>query len=451
MKNKIIKLAIGLPQAYPWKREITEFSTDELDRILEEFDLKDIDKRRVAAWEIEITAYRAMIEVNIASREDFEEYILKTLKNRSYISNDSIDTVLRRKRLFYENEIALFKKFINNTLSVEEKIKNNVNILYWSVDLLTYYKLSQENSNYSSKQLEKDIENFLANNFNESKIASNKINEAQHKRGYTNNSATNLFSSNFNQTNDFKNILKNFKLEEVKSDDIPEAKSLQDSIMDIFKAANINSDTSELKIESESISEICNDDNATPQIAKTEIKILNEYKNLKETKEELEDKEKLTKVLNQRLEEHLSGLCEELGYKIAKEDEVILSKEKYKKIMEVDEDKEIKLLKELVSMKNGAILSKLYNTYKNIDSVSKDNIEAVLNNLFNTLSSLGCEVENEVNKIGDRVKVNTNNVLKEFIFTRPVNCDGEIEGIIEYYGWSYKGRKIAPIIIKPNK
>lgn len=453
MKNKIIVAAILSPHGYPWERDLSDFTVEEIKSVLDDKDLNDTDERRIAAWNIEIAAYKAMLDDSITSKNDLEEYIVAALKGRSYVCNESIEAIIKRKKLFGKNEIDLYKKFINNTLSTEEKAKNNLTIIYWSIDLLMYYKLSQNGSNYSAKDLEKDIEKFISDNFSEIEIAKSKINEAQYRRGYTRKDVLRLFASNFKETNEFRTFFKNLKLdemkeevkEEVKEEAIPEEKSLQDSIMDIFKAASLNSGISEGENKTENIAEPCNKDIALEETLKAEPEVINEISNNKEAR----DQE--TKVVNIRLEEHLSGLCEELGYKIAKEDEVILSKEKYNKIIQADEDKEIKILKELVSIKNGAILSELYNTYKNIDSISKDNIEAVLNNFFNTLSLLGCEVESEGNKVGDLVKVNTGNVLKDFIFNRAVDCDGEIEGSIEYHGWSYKGRKISPMIIKPSK
>lgn len=449
MNHKIIKLAIGLPHFYPWKNQLTDCTVDEINSVLDETGLNDIDKRRIAAWNIETTVYKAMVNGNITSKNDLEEYIAAVLKGKPYVCAECINGVIKRKRLFYEDEIALYKKFINNTLTVEEKVKNNITILYWSIDLVTYYKASQKSAKYSPKNLEKDIEKFISDNFSEAKIPLNKINEAQNKRGYNKSDVLNLFSANFNQTNEFKTFFKNLKLEEnkeeIKNEPVSEEKSLQDSIVDLFKAASLNSDILEGENETKNIVGSCKKDNIAEEILTAEPEEMNGSNNIKEVKAQE------AKAVYGRLEEHLSGLCEELGYKIAKEDQVILSKEKYNKIIQADEDKEIKLLKELVSIKNGAILSELYNTYKNIDSISKDNIEAVLNNFFNTLSLLGCEVENEGNKIGDLVKVNTSNVLKDFIFNRAVNCDGEIEGSIEYHGWSYKGRKISPMIIKPSK
>ena len=68
----------------------------------------------------------------------------------------------------------------------------------------------------------------------------------------------------------------------------------------------------------------------------------------------------------------------------------------------------------LLNLKDGAVLSELYNTYKNIKNESMANIEAVLSNFFSTLSVYGLEVIETNENIGDDVTVNTKNILKEF-------------------------------------
>lgn len=96
------------------------------------------------------------------------------------------------------------------------------------------------------------------------------------------------------------------------------------------------------------------------------------------------------------------------------------------------------------------MLSELYNGYKSIDSISKENLEIILSNFFNALNNYGFEVM-ENNKVGDKIEVNTKNLLKEFIFTNPIDKDGQVFGEVEYLGWSYKEKQVVPMVIRPNK
>ena len=131
------------------------------------------------------------------------------------------------------------------------------------------------------------------------------------------------------------------------------------------------------------------------------------------------------------------------------EELITLSKEKYNKLIESDKEREIKVLKELAHIRNGAVLSELYNAYKNINNISKENLEIILANLFNALNQYGFEAIEGRKLVGENITVNTKDVLKEFIFTNPVNKDGLVEGKIEYLGWSYNGKQVVPMVIKP--
>ena len=80
-----------------------------------------------------------------------------------------------------------------------------------------------------------------------------------------------------------------------------------------------------------------------------------------------------------------------------------------------------------------------------------DNLEITLSNFFNALNMYGIEVIEEGIKVGQDIKVDTKEVLKEFIFTSPVEVDGEVNGKVEYLGWSYNGKQIVPMVVRPNK
>ena len=81
---------------------------------------------------------------------------------------------------------------------------------------------------------------------------------------------------------------------------------------------------------------------------------------------------------------------------------------------------------------------------------SKENLEAILCNFFTSLKVNGFEAMEEEGYIGQDIRVNSKNILKEFKFDREVDIREEIEGKIRYLGWSYKGKRIVPMIITPK-
>ncbi|MGL4874065.1 MAG: hypothetical protein ACRC30_05380 [Clostridium sp.] len=179
--------------------------------------------------------------------------------------------------------------------------------------------------------------------------------------------------------------------------------------------------------------------------------LFNSIENYEEKVEEKEEPiEKEVKVSYKepldKEKEELEKLAKKLNYKLCKESDVIVSKEKYESLTESKEEEGIKVLKELAKLNNGASLSELYNIYEDINNVSIGNIEATLTSFFTNLSLLGFEPIKE-GKIGDSIKVNKNEILKRYIFEERVKDLNNAEGKIKYYGWKYKEKRVLATIL----
>ena len=144
----------------------------------------------------------------------------------------------------------------------------------------------------------------------------------------------------------------------------------------------------------------------------------------------------INEIKENEIEIHLKGLAKSLGYKLVKLDG------------DFEEDSEIGLLKDLAAYKKGAILSELYNAYIDFNNVSKENLEAIINNFFTSLKLQGFEVD-DTKGVGDKVSLDTKDLLSDFVLTNPINEKGIIEGQIKYLSWMYKGKKVTPMVVKP--
>lgn len=175
----------------------------------------------------------------------------------------------------------------------------------------------------------------------------------------------------------------------------------------------------------------------------------------KEKKKEKKKEESKDKVKEEPIEKkedvvykNLNGLANTLGYKIAKQDEVVIASEKLDIQLETAKTE---IIRELVRLDKGASLSELYNAYQNLGNISKENLEAVLGNFFTTLTVAGLEVVDADKKVGEEIEVDFKDVLKEFKLETSISKRENIKGHVKYLGWEYKGKKIEPMIISPIK
>ena len=191
------------------------------------------------------------------------------------------------------------------------------------------------------------------------------------------------------------------------------------------------------------------------EVKSKKIEQVSEEKDIKENEEKKQEEQEYKKQKEENELEHsiysyLNGLANELGYKVTNKDDITLSKNEYDLLVSQNEEKSAEILKKLAILETGAILSELYNAYKDINNISKENLEAILCNFFTSLKVNGFEAMEEEGYIGQDIRVNSKNILKEFKFDREVDIREEIEGKIRYLGWSYKGKRIVPMIITPK-
>lgn len=446
MNHKLIKVAIEKPYAYPWNKENLLLDKEEMDELLEKYNLRSQADRRRAGWKIKFTILKSVSLVN--SYDKLISTVLDSLKDESYCSEIIIKYYINK--LFLENEenLILFTKFINNEVDAKE-VKDKIDMfIVWITDAFAYYSCSI--AQIGSRDLQNKITNYLNKLFNNS-IDYNEIVKNQiYINGLIKNDIVKLFSKNIYQYKDeievlfgkFINKKSDFeKLDNVQellySNDEVEG-DISDSILSLF-----NNSTA-LKLNEEEVNEINEKNEAN-----------NKVEEVVEKNDTIVEKELIREEINNnntnensRIFDDLKSLANTLGYQIANDEEIVISKDKYGKLVDADKDKEITLLKELALLKNGAILSELYNAYKNINEISKENLEAILTNFFFTLSVNGFEVIDDVNKVGDVIKVDTSKVLKEFVFTEAINKEGQVNAKIEYLGWRYKGRQVVPMSVK---
>ena len=144
----------------------------------------------------------------------------------------------------------------------------------------------------------------------------------------------------------------------------------------------------------------------------------------------------------------LAELTESLGYELLDENKIQVSREYFDNVSKTRRDED-KTIKQLLSLENGAILSELYNTYKNLYCTSLDNIEAVMANFFSKLFLLGYEVDEEDYTLGEKLIVNTEDLFKDFVFSKPVEKDGDVFAEVQYLSWKYKNKTIMPKVVTP--
>lgn len=416
MENKIIELAILQPYAYPWKRHIFHIDKTEIDSIIEKNELNTHRERRIAGYELDIICYLTAYKVK--DYGELKKKIFESLKHRQYMSEELIERVLSRKYLADIDEVKAYTKFINNNMTIEEKNKFNKAIELWLIDLFYYYKCAS-NANIKSDSIKEYILKVIEKNYHENGFDSKFIDRLINVRAFDRQYIIELVHK---ISNKFKNELSQL-LEKyiIKFDDEVSNLSFEDELFDII------SDISDFDLDDELNEELIN---------KCENNLTKESNEIEESIEENIIEEKNTETKENKIEIHLKGLAESLGYKITN-------------VMNDQEDtSEIDMLKDLASYKKGAVLSELYNAYENFHNVSKENLEAIINNLFTSLKLLGFEVD-DTKKVGDTVVVDTKDLLSEFVLTKPIAEKGIIEGKIKYLSWMYKGNKVTPMVIKP--
>lgn len=162
------------------------------------------------------------------------------------------------------------------------------------------------------------------------------------------------------------------------------------------------------------------------------------------TKEEVKEVKKSESKSNDKIFESLKNLAENLGYKVADENEIVIKKERYEQ--QINEES-VKFIKEIVKYEKGAALSDLYNAYLNIKTISKEEMELVLDKFFTTLMVSGLEVQDS-GEVGQIISKSYKSILKDFKVNKKIDKCEMVKGTILYKGWNFKGKQVEPMIIK---
>ena len=379
---------------------------------------------------------RNVIYMNIEkskTREELIENCLKALKEEKLITSEIINDSIVRRMFDEKGSIDLLKKFSEGKLLDGDKKKAKGEVIGTIIEVVSFYNAINNGEHNEKKNVEETME-ILKNNFEYGELDIEKVRNYQRMRNLKEQSLRTI-SRNFKDLRPYKKILEIYGADFEKSKDeegigVKVENSFEDDLFDILSGENdIEDNLVSVKKEKGSVEKVIQKQEKREKIDfNSEIK-----KNEKKEKKE----KKVTKVVKEEksdLDKSFKIVAKELGYHVVKAEK------------QSNHDEKIEILKELASLKKGAVLSELYNIYTSLDSQSKDNIEAAIGNFFNKLKVLGFEADEE-NEVGDDIIVNTKDALDKFVFSSPVSEKGEVIGIVKHRAWNYKGKKITPMVV----
>ncbi|MBX9184567.1 hypothetical protein [Clostridium sp. K04] len=438
MKERILELAILRPNGHPWQKANLGISKREIDSILKEMGLISKYERAKLNKLIKFTILKESKGRN--DNEEIVKLVKSILSKDIELNSDIITKIQKIMNLDNEEDIRIYNSFLNGELDVEGFRENLQSSLSWLVEVFTIYFVMKEE--LTIEELNNNICEFINKLFSNTEH-SKEIKSRVHLAGYgDNNSLINLkkyLSDYREEILTLFNIIENKKFENKLE---VEEKSKVEEKLEIEEKSN------ELTLDLGSESDINISDSIIDMFLSkpTSLDVLDDTFNIEVDIKNNNIESSIEEINNETVEETI----EEKVVSIEESEELItLSREKYNKLIEADKEREIKVLKDLANIRNGAVLSELYNAYKNINDISKENLEIILANLFNALNQYGFEAIEDRKLVGENITVNTKDVLKEFIFTNPINKDGLVEGKVEYLGWSYNGKQVVPMVIKP--
>lgn len=439
MKDKIIQSALINPVGFPWKKYL-KLDKEKVFEILKEFGLEEKNRREKLNKLIRMNLLKES-KICISPEEVVDKVILN-IKDEEGIEIDkkTIEFMQKKISLYTKENLRMYKDLFDNKdikNEFEKHIRFNLN---WLIDTLTFYYCSKED--ISLQELIYKIEDIIRNKINIENDYSEDLKEALRARGLKEDKNIKLFKQfsiglekeilsifgeieSLNSTNRVKDNLDLEDINTKKKEEFGDMLLIDDGFGDISDSIlNLTLGSSTTL---DNIVDIKNDNNLNKINNEVEKEII-----------EIEESEEKTDSIEEVIEKTIV-------------EEVTITKDKYNKLIENNKEKEIKIFKELAHSKNGYVLSELYNGYKSIDSISIENLEIILSNFFNALNNYGFEVIENNNKVGDEIIVNTKDLLKEFIFTNPIEKDGQVSGEVEYLGWRYKEKQVVPMVIRPKK
>lgn len=442
MKERILELAILSPNRYPWQKANLEMNRKEIDCILKELGLLSKYERVKLNKLIKFIILKESKDCN--NSEEVIKKVKLALSKDIELNADIIGEIQKRMNLNSKENIDIYNSFLNGELDTDGFKNNLQSSLSWLVEVFAIYFAIKEE--LTIEDLNNKLCEFINKLFSDQDY-SKEIKGRLYLNGYIHEgSLTNLKKYLSDYKEEISMLFNLIENEEV--NDKTEAKDIIESEKKSKEKGKGNGLTLEgtskkdRDISRSIINMFLNKPTALDVVDYTSNKKVDVKNNTSKSLLEEPKNEDIEKVKEEKVIKKDISIVDS-------EELITLSKEKYNKLIESDKEREIKVLKELAHIRNGAVLSELYNAYKNINNISKENLEIILANLFNALNQYGFEAIEGRKLVGENITVNTKDVLKEFIFTNPVNKDGLVEGKIEYLGWSYNGKQVVPMVIKP--
>lgn len=461
MRREIILMALTAPHAYPWDRKL-KCNKSEINRVLDEVGLNNEQERRMAGWKLAIAIYKAGKKAK--SIVEFKRLILDYCSHEKYINEEVLEAYMKMKYLNKEETVVVLNKFMNNQLSELEKKNNRRDITYWLVDVVSFCAMPEAMERNKSDYLTKAIKEIATTHFSMYQPL-DWVGDIQSKKALHKENVIKLLQELLKKQQNIEDLLASYN--EAKTDVIAEMASLasgESNLSDLFDVLGIGGEEETSQEAAPAQEELVEavQEVATPQEEEVheEVQVNQETQEVEVVKEEKEEQEmaqveervvESTKdPSGSRLIEGLSMMADELGYGVHKKGDYTLSAAEYEIMLQEKKLAEVKLFKQMAKLEQGAVLSELYNAYTHIQTISKENLEAILGNFFMALEEAGLQVIEEGTKVGEDLTVNTVDVLKDFIFSKPYNKDGKVKGTLLYKGWRYKNEQIMPKVVAPK-
>lgn len=451
MRREIILMALTAPHAYPWDRKL-KCNKSEINRVLGEMGLNNEQERRIAGWKLAIAIYKAGKKTK--SMVEFKRLILDYCSHDKYMNEEVLGEYLKMKYLNKEETVVVLNKFMNNQLSDLDKKNNRKDITYWLVDVASFYVVAESMEGDKSEYITKKIKEMATTHFSMYEPL-DWVSDIQRKKALHKENVIKLLHGFLKKQQGVEDLLASYM--EEKSDVIAEmamSTSGENSLLDLFDVLGIGEEETSQEVataKEESLEEAQEVEEVHQ--AKEEQAFMQQKVAEEEITEEEPEASKVAKAAMpsySRMMEYVEGMASELGYALHKKGDYSFSVAEYDIMMQEKKSAEVKLFKQMAKLEQGAVLSELYNAYTQIQTISKENLEAILGNFFMALEEAGLQVIEEGSKVGETITVNTADVLKDFIFSKPYNKDGVVEGTLLYKGWSYKNEQIMPKVVAPK-
>lgn len=497
MKDKLTILALSTYTKELWKRNDIKFSESKVKEILKQVGLNDLEARMAANWEFVITFYEEAKKTT--DIDVLRNAIYNRLKHRKYMTEAVVRGLLEARFMKSHEALQGLHSYMNNDVKDNARKKCRLDILHYTVELVSYYEASKEDGIWTMALIKQEIARILETHYKDLKLQRGSIEMAIAKRQVGKVETLKKFAQCHCKDHElFASYLKAYipelnKVEAAQSKEMTLEDSLEDLLNEMgfgevpeptqaaenaeesvaqhssTKAHSVEKDCTErCGAEEENSTERCGaaneksiercgtaEENSTERCGAAnensteESTVGHESPILEMAKLVAEDtKSELTEAEQRPFLQHMSEMAKLLGYGLHKEGDRVMPEAYYNALMEEKETAKVEIWRNLARVDRQAVLSELYNAYQNLEHVSKANLEAILGNFFTMLALEGIEVIDEGVQVGETVKVYTQDIMKDFILAAPTQCEGEFEGTLIYKAWQFKGKTMMPKVIK---